>query len=162
MATYEVTEGRGLPIGNITSQYFANLYLDGLDRMFRPYVRYMDDFVIWSNDKESLKCIKDKVVLYAKEKLSLTLKDFPFINRTSLGMDFFWMRIFPDKIHLSRRSCTRYLKKLRELEWAYNNWIISDLECQHREKAITAFAKWANSHDWRREKLISLLQTSSI
>lgn len=120
MATYEVTEGRGLPIGNITSQYFANLYLDGLDRMFRPYVRYMDDFVIWSNDKESLKCIKDKVVLYAKEKLSLTLKDFPFINRTSLGMDFFGMRIFPDKIHLSRRSCTRYLKKLRELEWAYH------------------------------------------
>ena len=47
IGTYEKSPGRGLPIGNLTSQYFANLYLDGMDRLASPYVRYMDDFVFW-------------------------------------------------------------------------------------------------------------------
>lgn len=56
--TYETEKGKGLPIGNLTSQHFANLYLDRLDRFLKPqkgrrgYVRYMDDFIVWSNDKE--------------------------------------------------------------------------------------------------------------
>ena len=53
LASYETAPGRGLPIGNLTSQHFANFYLDPLDRFVkerlrcRAYVRYMDDFVVW-------------------------------------------------------------------------------------------------------------------
>lgn len=63
LSTYEASPGRGLPIGNLTSQYLANLYLDPLDRaraawgMPCGYARYMDDFVFWSDSKETLRAI---------------------------------------------------------------------------------------------------------
>ena len=55
--SYEASPGRGLPIGNLTSQYFANHYLTGLDRWVKEkrcvaaYTRYMDDMVCWHSEK---------------------------------------------------------------------------------------------------------------
>ena len=66
LSTYEASPGRGLPIGNLTSQYLANLYLDPLDRaraawgMPCGYARYMDDFVFWSDSKETLRAIQSR------------------------------------------------------------------------------------------------------
>ncbi len=88
LGSYETASDRGLPIGNLTSQHFANLYLDPLDRLFHPYVRYMDDFVFWGDDKASLLRIRDGVRAFVRDTLSLELKGEPFLNRTSHGMDF--------------------------------------------------------------------------
>ncbi len=55
--TYQKTPGKGVPIGNLTSQYFANLYLSGFDHFIKDtlgikrYVRYMDDMCLWGNNK---------------------------------------------------------------------------------------------------------------
>ncbi len=60
IASYEVTPGRGVPIGSLTSQHFANFYLAGLDRFVKEglraggYVRYMDDFVVWDENRTRL------------------------------------------------------------------------------------------------------------
>ncbi|MBR1608920.1 MAG: group II intron reverse transcriptase domain-containing protein [Kiritimatiellae bacterium] len=115
--TYETAPGRGLPIGNLASQHFANLYLDGLDRKWRPYVRYMDDFVVWADDRETLRRIRDEAKRYAADELDLAIKEEPIINRTAHGMDFLGMRVFPGSVRLSRASRRRFLQKTRTLEW---------------------------------------------
>ena len=100
VGTYEKSPGRGLPIGNLTSQYFANLYLDGMDRLASPYVRYMDDFVFWGNDKDSLLSLRDRVETFASVELGFELKQMPFVNRTRAGIDFLGFRVFPDCVAL--------------------------------------------------------------
>lgn len=151
--TYETAPGCGLPIGNLASQHFANLYLDGLDRKWRPYVRYMDDFVVWADDRDSLKRIRDEAKRYAAGDLGLAIKEATIINRTSHGMDFLGMRVFPDSIRLSRTSRRRFLQKARALEWMLRMGRIDEADCQARETALAAFTAQADATAWRRSKL---------
>ncbi len=154
IATYETTPGRGLPIGNLTSQHLANLYLDPLDRLVPvPYVRYMDDFVFWSDSKDDLKRIRDRVTDFATKTLGLALNE-PFINRTDRGMDFLGMRLFPRTIRLNRTSRDRYRRRLRSLAQDFAEGRINEEEYQTRARAATAFVQTAASNGWR-EKAIS-------
>jgi hypothetical protein len=65
--SYEKTPGTGIPIGNLTSQFFANLYLSRLDHyileQLKPsgYARYMDDFVLWGNTRRELRVALGRV-----------------------------------------------------------------------------------------------------
>ncbi|MCG2759807.1 MAG: RNA-directed DNA polymerase, partial [Candidatus Delongbacteria bacterium] len=85
--SYKVTSRKGVPIGNLTSQYFANHYLAGLDHFIKEelkikgYVRYMDDMVLWHDDKEYLKNCSLTLTNFLKEKLVLDLK-VSQINKT--------------------------------------------------------------------------------
>ena len=151
--TYETSPGHGLPIGNLTSQHFANLYLDGLDRRHRPYVRYMDDFIFWGNSREDMKRMLEDVVAYARDELGLSLKESPFVNRTVQGMDFLGMRVFPDRIWLSRASKRRFLEKTAFLERKLERGDIPQLEAQERLTALTAFVRQCDSLPWRKAVL---------
>ena len=91
--SYEASEGRGLPIGNLTSQYFANHYMAVADhyakeRLRQPaMVRYMDDVVFWGNDKDKLK--QQALDYYDYVEQTLLLKMHPFsLNRTDKGLSF--------------------------------------------------------------------------
>lgn len=154
LETYETVPGRGLPIGNLTSQHFANLYLDPLDRKYSPYVRYMDDFVFWSDDKDELKRIRDEVVDFSGKSLGLAVKECPFINRTQAGMDFLGMRVFPDRVDLNRVSCLRYLHSMKRLMATE----VDEGRLQQRLTSLTAFAAQADSVNWRKEKLERLFR----
>jgi len=143
---YEVQPGKGLPIGNLTSQHFANLYLDPLDRLFAPYVRYMDDFILWHNDKDELKRRRDRIVAFCETELNLELKP-TFINRSSLGMDFLGMRVYPDRVELNRNSKRRYASKVRGIMAAD----LPEAVAQERLTSLTAFVAQADSTAWRRE-----------
>ena len=112
IGTHETEPGRGLPIGNLTSQHLANLYLDSLDRFFRvSYVRYMDDFVSWSNDRNVLKVILRELPEFLNG-MGLTLKENSYINRTAQGMDFLGMRVWPWTVGANRASLKRYSRKV--------------------------------------------------
>lgn len=80
ICSYAASPGRGLPIGNLTSQYFANHYLVGLDRFvkeklrIRAYARYMDDLVLWHPDKAVLRSAHAAVQGYVETELRCTLK----------------------------------------------------------------------------------------
>lgn len=152
VGTYEKSPGRGLPIGNLTSQYFANLYLDGMDRLASPYVRYMDDFVFWGNDKDSLLSLRDRVETFANAELGLELRQMPFVNRTRAGMDFLGFRVFPDCVALSRASARRYIARVRGIVRHCSD----EKRAQMRLTSMTAFAVQADSHAWRAEKLKDL------
>jgi RNA-directed DNA polymerase len=113
--SYHTTEGKGLPIGNLTSQYFANHYLAVVDHYVlevfkaKALVRYMDDLLIWSDSAIQLNNIANELAFFCKEKLSLTFKHC-YVNTTKLGVDFLGFRIFPSHTQLSKSSKKR-LKK---------------------------------------------------
>lgn len=78
--SYHVGPGKGLPIGNLTSQYFANYYLSGLDHYVKEelklgeYVRYMDDFLLFAPTRQALAGAVERVWQYASTRRALVLK----------------------------------------------------------------------------------------
>jgi hypothetical protein len=92
--------GKGLPIGNLTSQFFANLYLAGLDHYIlvhqRPaaYVRCMDDFVLWAVTRAELATMHSAIIAFARNRLALTLKA-PVLCATAKGLPFLGFLIQP-------------------------------------------------------------------
>ena len=150
--SYEKTPGRGLPIGNLTSQHFANLYLDRFDRAHPnfPYVRYMDDFVFWSSDKAALLGLRDRLENWVGDELGLALKERPYINRTAHGMDFLGMRIYPNEVRLNRASKVRYRRKVRACEVAFSCGDITEEALQARVTSLTSFTEQARAGLWRK------------
>lgn len=150
IAGYEKTPGRGLPIGNLTSQHLANLYLDPLDRLCQGfYVRYMDDFVLWGDLKDDLKRRRDEIVAFSRDRLGLDLKGRPFINRTALGMDFLGLRVFPHRLRLAKTACTRFVRKATAYGRDLEAGLMDETTYQRRMTALTAFAATADSRGFR-------------
>lgn len=151
IGSYETTSGRGLPIGNYTSQHFANLYLDAVDRTFpaRAYVRYMDDFILWSNDRAHLKAERDRIRTLLREELGLELKTEPRIARTSQGMNFLGMRVYPGRIRLARASRDRYRRKSKLYRHLLETGVWDEETYQTRATALLAFVETADSRGWR-------------
>ena len=116
--SYYVTDGRGLPIGNLTSQYLANYYLSGLDHYAKEqlkipvYIRYMDDILLMENDLQVLKNVVEKIERYAEENLQVVMKE-PILQRTSERMDFLGYNLCGRRISLSHRSKRRFESKYR-------------------------------------------------
>ena len=109
----------GLPIGNRTSQFFANVYLDPFDHFLkdrcglRGYVRYMDDFVLFENDKKRLKLLSAEVEEFLWTKLNLRLKpSATFLNRPQNGLPFLGRRIFPGIIRLRTENLRRIIHRI--------------------------------------------------
>jgi RNA-directed DNA polymerase len=157
--SYDTAPGRGLPIGNLTSQHFANYYLAPLDRFIKErlgrgaYVRYMDDFVVWGGCREELKAVRDRVREFLAVELKLELKAEPPLNRTALGMDFLGYRLFPRVVWLARRSKLRFARKLRGYERAFLEGWWCEAELQQRTTALLAFVMGAESRGFRRHVL---------
>ena len=117
-----------MPIGNLTSQFFANVYLDILDHYIKEkfrvkfYLRYMDDFCIFSNDKNYLQELRKEIEKFLKNTLKLDVKDkATLINSKIHGLPFLGARIFPKMIRVKRENFKRSYKKLKTREWEYEN-----------------------------------------
>ena len=159
LASYHTTPGCGLPIGNLTSQHFANFYLSPLDRLIKEelgrgaYVRYMDDFVVWGESGSELRAVCEKVREFLETELKLELKGNTAINRTAFGMDFLGYRLFPGTVRLARRSKVRFTRKFRRYEAAQRCGRWSELKLQQRMQALLAFVMPAESGAFRRHCL---------
>ena len=112
---------KGLPIGNLTSQFFANVYLDRLDHFvkeklrYKKYVRYMDDMVFLNDSINDLKEIQHKIDQFLSEDLKLELKPGGvYINKRSNGISFLGARIFPRQIRIKPSCFRRSMGKLKE------------------------------------------------
>lgn len=124
-------KGKGIPIGNLTSQLFANIYLNELDYFVKHklrmkyYLRYVDDFVILHESKEKLREIKQEIIKFLKERLKLELHDkkqniFPVSN----GIDFLGYRIFHSHRRVRRSNIKKFVKRNKELIKKYQKGII--------------------------------------
>lgn len=154
--SYSVSPGVGLPIGNLISQHLANYYLAPLDRKLSEhkesaYLRYMDDFVLWSDDKTCLKTQAKEVGSYLSEELELELKKAPELNRTSRGISFLGHRVFPGTLRLSKRSKDRFVRKWKKLEREYETGLISETELCRRTESLLGFVMHADTLTLRRK-----------
>ena len=153
--SYRSSVGRGLPIGSLTSQHLANLYLDPLDRFVKEtlrlkgYVRYMDDCVIWGSSPRELGVVLDRCKQFIDDRLSLVFKHQPYTNRTVHGIDFLGCRVWPQHITLSRRSRLRFGRGLAHLEQEHSLGRIDERILQQRVLAIVAFARAGGVASWR-------------
>lgn len=162
--THSSIPGHGLPIGALTSQHFANFYLAPFDRfaieqLGSPYVRYMDDCVLWASDGNQLSEWRTACVEFLERELCLHPKAKPYINRTTHGMDFLGCRVFPDHVVLNRRSRVRYRRKLACLHAALEAGVLTESEHQQRATALTAFTQQpAQSFRFRQATLKSEME----
>lgn len=159
---HRTAAGKGLPIGSLTSQHLANFYLNALDRFcqahphVRAYVRYMDDFVCWGNDRDELSQLGRAVETFLSTKLDLHLKHPPCIQPVSRGMDYLGYRIYPNRTTLSRRSKVRYARRLRLLDKLHAEGRLDSLALQQRLTAITAFVMPVRCYQLRKSVMIRL------
>ncbi len=121
-------KGRGLPIGNYTSQFFANLYLNELDQFIKRelkckyYVRYVDDLVLLDRNKEKLKCFRDRINAFLKEKLMLELNsNKDRVQSLNKGIDFLGYFIKPDYTLVRQKVVKRLKNKLSRVNLANVN-----------------------------------------
>ncbi len=149
--------GKGMPLGNLTSQFFANVYLNELDQYVkhqlraRHYIRYVDDFVILSDINEELQAYEKAIDSFLWERLSLELHpEKTKIVNTSEGVGFLGFRIFPHHKLLRKKNMGRFQKKLgayrqRYLDSAINrDTIIASLQ------GWLAYSAQANTYKYRR------------
>ena len=124
--SFHVTPGRGLPLGNVTSQMFSNIYLHELDHFIKHslrepfYLRYCDDFVIISSDKNHLKNIIPQVKNFLERELKLELHPKKVILRKwSSGIDFLGYISFPTHQIMRTSTKKRMLKRLSQRHKSY-------------------------------------------
>lgn len=145
---------KGMPIGNLTSQYFANHYLSSLDHYMKEiikvpfYIRYMDDVVMMDRDKENLKQVIRHYILYAEKELKISVKP-PLIGRTCHGVPFLGYKIFGDRIIMNGKGKRRFAKKLLTLKKLYQSATISEGEYSARITSLLTYACFADSYKFR-------------
>lgn len=123
------TDNIGMPLGNLTSQFFANIYLNELDQFVKNklkikyYIRYVDDFVILHNNKAVLENYKEHINLFLKEKLHLELhKAKSKILQLNRGIQFLGFRHY-NYYRLLRKANIRTMKRkimLEDYDEVYN------------------------------------------
>ncbi len=159
--TYEVSKGKGLPIGNLTSQYLANHYLCEADHFLKEelkvpyYIRYMDDIVLFSDSKQNLLTIGYNFENYLKENLKLQLKPF-CLNYTNKGLPFLGYLLFPDKVKLAKRSKKRFVIKLKKYHDKLNDQIWTQKEYQIHTTPLISYTEFAKARGFRQKVLSKL------
>ena len=154
--SYEVSPVRGVPIGNLTSQYFANHYLCPADHFVKEalhvpgYVRYMDDMVLWHDDKEALLKVGLQFQEYVQENLKLQLKPF-CLNKNTAGLPFLGYLLYPETTRLAQRSRRRYIQKSTMYEQLLEAGLWSQKEFQRHITPLTAFTQYAQARAFRQK-----------
>jgi hypothetical protein len=151
---------RGLPIGNQTSQFFGNLHLDPLDHFLKDhlgvagYVRYCDDFLVFSDNKAKLGHIRAEAGRFLA-RLRLRLHDDKsVIAPTAQGIGFLGYRVFPTHRLLAKRNVHRFRRRLRRMQDDHANGAIALEDVRARIMSWIGHARQADT--WRlRERLLS-------
>lgn len=158
--SYEASPGRGLPIGNLTSQYFANHYLSGLDHFVKKdlrinaYVRYMDDMVLWSDEKSALKNALEAITVFVEERLLCALKPAQ-LNRTTKGLPFLGYNLKPYHTRLLGQSKRRFVRKLRIAETMLDSGEWGQATYQRHVTPLFAFIQHADTTGLKSTLLIA-------
>jgi RNA-directed DNA polymerase len=146
---------RGLPIGNLTSQFFANVYLNPLDQYVKrvlkgDYLRYVDDFILFGKDKEELLEKKSQIESFLKINLELDIKDNFRVRRVESGIDFLGYIIRPKYILVRKRVVNNFKYKLAKFVDSEQ----SDLEIKKFREFRASYVghfKHANSYKLRKK-----------
>lgn len=160
-------KGRGLPIGNLTSQYFANFYLGWLDHYLKHqqrvqfYIRYMDDLLLFDDRKVRLQELKQDIQHFVEARLKLELKQrATVLAPVQEGIPFLGFRIYPGLIRLQGENWRRFRKKVRKKEQLYQQGEIEMIDLIRSVTSMIGHVIHADTHHARQHffQLNSLLQ----
>lgn len=150
--------GKGVPIGSLTSQHFANLYLDKLDHYIKDslrikgYLRYMDDFILFGDEKAELHLLHSSIRSFLSDELKLELKEKATIIAPVLeGIPFLGFRIFPQVIRLKQENKKRALNKLKSRSRTFKAGKISEEKYTQSLMSITEHLKIGNTYNLRKD-----------
>lgn len=146
---------RGLPIGNLTSQFFANLYLDPLDHfctevLAAPYVRYVDDFALFHDDVRVLEQWRQRVAAFLEGRRLKLHPGKTFIASTATPATFLGYVLLPDSRRiLPEESVARFRNRLRGLRDRVRAGTLSEADAHTRIQAWEAHAAFAQTRKLR-------------
>ena len=143
---------RGIPIGNQTSQFFSNVYLDPLDHFFKDrlrmpgYIRYVDDFLVFSDDKAQLADLRKKLADFLG-RLRLRLHPqkntvFPVVQ----GIRFLGYRVFPTHCLVVKDNVRRFRRRVRKMQSQYAAGELDPNDIRQRLMSWAGHAGQANSY----------------
>ncbi len=153
---FETEKGKGLPLGNYTSQFFANVYLNELDYYVKQilkskcYIRYVDDFVILHKNKKRLEYFKNCIDNYLP---CLKIKLHP--DKTKIyalrnGINFLGYRVFYYYTLLRKRNIKSFNKKFKELLGLYKNGELTKEQLENRLAGWNGYANFGNTFNFRK------------
>ena len=146
--------GKNTPIGNYTSQWFGNLYLNELDTYLKQecgikkLIRYCDDFVMFGNNKDKLHALKNKIKSFILKNLDLSFSKWTVFPVTE-GVDFLGYRHFPDKILLRKSTAKRVQKRFKTLPGKLYKKKINLDQYRSTIASTEGWLKWANTYNFR-------------
>lgn len=145
--------GKGMPIGNLTSQFFANVYLNELDRFVKHIlrakycIRYVDDFVIFHKDKKVLERWRHEIDDFLKQNLMIELHpEKTRIIRLDRGVTLLGFRVFYGHKLLKKSNARRIWKRLKRLWQKYDKSGITREEAERSLDGWIAYAEFANTY----------------
>lgn len=150
----------GMPLGNHTSQFFANVYLNELDQFVKHvlkakyYIRYVDDFVVLSSSHTFLVECKKRIDTFLREKLRLRLHpEKSHILSLASGVPFLGYRIFYHHKILRKRKVRAFERKFKACRTLYHEKQLSRDEIVEKLQGWLAYAEKANTYSYRRSVL---------
>ena len=153
-----------MPLGNLTSQFFANVYLNELDYFVKQelkikyYIRYVDDFVILHESREQLEILKKKIDNFLREKLKIELHPQKTkIIPLSRGVDFVGFRNF----YYCRLLRKRNIKNMERKIDKFRHNLMSQDKLLESFQGWNAYASWANTYKLRLELLRNYSNSST-
>jgi len=152
-------KGQGVPLGNYTSQFLANVYLNRLDYFVKHrlkakyYIRYVDDFIILHRDKKILEEYLIKISKYLKNLRLELHPEKSGICPLRNGITFLGYRIFYHYRLLKKRNINHFLNKLKENVRLYEEGMIDKKKLESFLKGWFGYAKFANTHNFRKKIL---------
>jgi len=127
---FAVERGRGLPIGNLTSQFWANVYLNELDQYVKhdlrckAYIRYVNDFLLFADDKETLHQWREQIITFL-QSLRLTIHEHRAQPKpVTHGIPFLGFTVYPSHRRLKRTKAIAYRRHLKTLQKQYHAGLI--------------------------------------
>ena len=156
---------RGMPIGNLTSQLLANVYLNELDQFCKKvlgtkfYIRYMDDVIILSQSKEELHEIKERISKFLDEELQLALNKKTCIRPVSMGIQFVGLHIW--STHRTVRKSTS-LRIKRRLKATAKQYVAGNLTYERYNSTLQSYMGMMKHNDCYRFKMQLLEDVETI
>ncbi len=151
-------QGKGMPLGNLTSQFFANIYLNELDQFIkhilkiRYYIRYVDDFVILNESKETLETYKEEINQFLKQTLKIELHpEKSKIISLSRGVQLLGFRVFHTHKILRKKARRRIIIRLNEWKELYDFGLLEPEQALEKILGWMAYAVQGNTYHLRKK-----------
>lgn len=163
--TGERIAGIGMPIGNLTSQMFANLYLNELDQFVKQdlkigyFMRYMDDSLVLHWDKHYLWQVKQEIQRFVSERLHLALNGKTTVRTADQGVDFCGYRVWPTHRKLRKKTALKMKRRLKYLQRAYSRGEVGFDEMNASVQSYLGLLKHCDSYNLRRKLFDTLIFT---